>query len=112
MKFEKRKLTELRPAEYNPRKSLTPEDAEYQKIKNSIEKFGYVDPNIINADGTIVGGHKRYTVLSVLGYEEIDVVVLGLSKDDEKGLEYCTQQISVEWERVKLKDLLLDLDSL
>ena len=28
MKMEKRKLSELRPADYNPRKLLTPEDKE------------------------------------------------------------------------------------
>ena len=54
MRMEKRRLSELIPADYNPRKALTPEDEEYQKIKNSIEKFGYVDPIIINEDGTII----------------------------------------------------------
>lgn len=110
MIFEKRKLADLRPADYNPRKALAPEDAEYQKIKNSIEKFGYIDPIIINADGTIIGGHQRYTVLSALGYEEIDVVVLNLSKDDEKALNVALNKISGEWDQVKLKDLLLELD--
>ena len=41
MKFERRKLADLRPAEYNPRKKLTPEDKEYQDIKRSILEFGY-----------------------------------------------------------------------
>lgn len=50
MKMEKRKLSELRPADYNPRKALMPEDKEYQDIKRSIEKFGYVDPIIINSE--------------------------------------------------------------
>lgn len=56
MNIEKRAITELHAAEYNPRKALTPEDAEYQKIKKSIETFGYVDPIIINKDGTY---HRR-----------------------------------------------------
>lgn len=109
MKFEKRKISELSPAEYNPRKHLTPEDDEYQKIKASINKFGYVDPVIINADGTIIGGHQRVTVLSELGYEEIDVVVVDLSKEDEKALNIALNKISGEWDEVKLKDLLLEL---
>ena len=29
-------VTELKPAEYNPRKKLKPGDKEYEKIKNSI----------------------------------------------------------------------------
>lgn len=36
MQFETRKLADLRPAEYNPRKKLTPEDPEYIQIKKSI----------------------------------------------------------------------------
>lgn len=110
MNIQTRKIKELKPAEYNPRKALTPEDAEWQKIKNSIEKFGYVDPIIINADGTIIGGHQRYNVLTALGYEEIDVVVLDLSKDDEKALNVAMNKISGEWDELKLKDLLLELD--
>lgn len=110
MIFEKRKISELSPAEYNPRKHLTPEDEEYQKIKSSINKFGYVDPIIINSDGTIIGGHQRANVLSDLGYEEIDVVVVDLSKDDEKALNIALNKITGEWDEVKLKDLLLELD--
>ena len=34
----------LKPAEYNPRKKLKPGDKEYEKIKNSIEEFGFADP--------------------------------------------------------------------
>ena len=33
----------LKPAEYNPRKKLKPGDKEYEKIKNSIEEFGFAD---------------------------------------------------------------------
>ena len=32
----------LKPAAYNPRKKLKPGDAEYEKIKNSIEEFGLI----------------------------------------------------------------------
>lgn len=110
MKMEKRMLSELRPAEYNPRKALTPEDKEYQDIKRSIEKFGYVDPIIINSDGTVIGGHQRLTVLTDMGYETADVVVVDLDKDDEKALNIALNKITGEWDEIKLKDLLLDLD--
>lgn len=96
MKMEKRKLSELRPADYNPRKALTPEDKEYQYIKRSIEKFGYVDPIIINSDGTVIGGHQRLTVLTDLGYEEADVVVVDLDKNDEKALNIALNKITGE----------------
>ena len=62
MELVKRQLSDLKPAEYNPRKALKPGDPEYQRIAASIEEFGYVDPIIINADNTIIGGHQRRTV--------------------------------------------------
>lgn len=48
MNFQKLNIHDLQPAEYNPRKDLTPDDAEYRKIRHSIEEFGYVDPVILN----------------------------------------------------------------
>lgn len=110
MKMEKRKLSELRPADYNPRKLLTPEDKEYQDIKRSIEKFGYVDPIIINSDGTVIGGHQRINVLMDLGYDEADVVIVDLDKDNEKALNIALNKITGEWDEIKLKNLLLELD--
>lgn len=110
MNIEKRNIKDLKPAKYNPRKALTPDDAEYLKIKRSIETFGYVDPIIINKDGTIIGGHQRYSVLSELGYTELDVVVLDLNKEDEKALNIALNKISGEWDELKLKDLLVELD--
>lgn len=110
MNIEKRHIKDLKPAEYNPRKALKPEDSDYQKIKRSIETFGYIDPIIINKDGTIIGGHQRHTVLSDLGYTEVDVVVLDLSKEDEKALNVALNKISGEWDELKLKDLLVELD--
>ena len=70
MELVKRQLADLKPAEYNPRKALKPGDPEYQRIAASIEEFGYVDPIIINADNTIIGGHQRRTVMLDLGYTE------------------------------------------
>lgn len=110
MNFEKWKLSDIKPAEYNPRKRLQAGDPEYQKILNSIVQFGYVDPIIINRDGTIIGGHQRHTVLTDLGYDEVDVVVLDLDKQNEKALNVALNKISGDWDEKKLKDLLLDLD--
>ena len=75
MEIERRKVDELKAAEYNPRKDLRPGDAEYEKLKRSIQEFGYVEPVIWNKrTGTIVGGHQRLKVMKDLGYEEVDCV--------------------------------------
>ena len=39
---------DLIPADYNPRKDLKPGDPEYDKLKRSMEQFGYVEPVIWN----------------------------------------------------------------
>ena len=61
MKIHKVKIAELNPAEYNPRRMT---NKQYEDLKNSLEKFGCVDPIIINADNTIVGGHQRVRIVN------------------------------------------------
>ena len=63
MKIQVKPLSFLKPAEYNPRKDLQPGDPEWEKIENSIRTFGYVQPILINADGTIISGHQRLLLL-------------------------------------------------
>ncbi|GHU58897.1 hypothetical protein FACS1894133_4550 [Clostridia bacterium] len=46
MNIQKIRADKLNPAKYNPRKDLQPTDAEYKKLKRSIEEFGYVEPVI------------------------------------------------------------------
>ena len=68
MNIQKVKIQKLKIAEYNPRKKLTPEDPEYQKLKRSILEFGYVMPIVVNFDMTVIGGHQGLTVLQDLGH--------------------------------------------
>lgn len=110
MELVKKKLADLIPAEYNPRKALTPDDPEYQRIAASIEQFGYVDPIIINRDGTIIGGHQRRRVMLDLGYTEADVIIVDMDKNNEKALNVALNKITGEWDQEALKALLIDLD--
>ena len=111
MRLEKRKLSELKPAEYNPRKALKPGDPEYEKLAASIEKHGYIDPIIINEDGTIIGGHQRRTVMLDLGYEEAEVIIVNLpDKNDEIAANIALNQISGEFEKDALMGLLIQLE--
>ena len=83
MEFQKLKIADLIPATYNPRKELKPGDKEYEKIKNSIAEFGYVEPVIVNKDMTIIGGHQRVNVLKSLGYDEIECIIVDFDKTKE-----------------------------
>jgi len=112
MEFKKLPIDNLIPASYNPRKKLKPGDSEFEKIKNSITEFGYVDPVIINKDYTVIGGHQRISVLKTLGYTEIDCVVIDIDKTKEKALNIALNKISGEWNKELLADLIMDLQSL
>lgn len=112
MEFKKLKINSLIPASYNPRKKLKPGDAEYEKIKNSITEFGYVDPIIVNSDMTIIGGHQRWSVLKALGYDEVDCVVIEIDKTKEKALNIALNKVTGEWNKELLADLIKDLQSL
>ena len=110
MIIEKKKATELLPADYNPRKDLKPGDPEYEKLKRSIEQFGYVEPVIWNkTTGRVVGGHQRLKVLMDMGITEVDCVVVDMPEDKEKALNIALNKISGEWDKDKLALLITDL---
>ena len=116
MIIEKKKLSELKPAPYNPRQSTAKQE---KHLKASLEKFGVVEPIIYNKQtGYIVGGHFRVRELTKLGYKEIECVIVDLNEDDERELnirlnantgEWDWDQLANEWDAEKLDDWGLDL---
>ncbi len=112
MQIETLKITDLKPSLYNPRKDLTPDDPEYQKLKKSILEFDYIDPIIWNKrSNRVIGGHQRLKILKEIGRDEIEVSVVDLPDDKEKALNIALNKISGEWDYPKLKDLLIELDT-
>jgi len=103
-------LSDIHPAEYNPRQDLQPGDPDYEALKRSIEDNGYVGLILINKDGTIIGGHQRYKVLKDLGYTKARVLVTDVDKQTEKALNIALNKISGDWDEEKLKAALMDLD--
>ena len=110
MLIEKKNTADLLPADYNPRKDLKPGDAEYEKLKRSIEQFGYVEPVIWNqTTGRVVGGHQRLKVLMDMGMTEVDCVVVAMDEEKEKALNIALNKISGDWDKDKLALLIADL---
>mgnify|MGYP003660800760 CR=1 FL=1 len=90
MKIKDIELSKLKPATYNPRQIST---KQVKDLKSSIEKFGIVDPIIVNKDLTIIGGHQRYMILNEASKRvdweyppKVPCVILDLSKEDEREL--------------------------
>ena len=83
MKIELIKIDKLKPARYNPRQIST---KQYKDLKESITKFGLVDPIIVNKDMTVIGGHQRLKICKELTFIDVDCVILDLSKEQEREL--------------------------
>jgi len=83
MKIESKLVKNLNPASYNPRQISS---KQYKDLKESIKKFGLVDPIIVNKDNTVIGGHQRLKICKDLKYVDVDCVMLDLSKEEEREL--------------------------
>lgn len=63
------KISEIKGADYNPRRISA--DA-FEELKGSVSKIGFVLPIIVNRDNmTIVAGHQRVRAAEALGIEEV-----------------------------------------
>lgn len=103
-------MNRINPVAYNPRLDLAPGDPEYEKLKKSIESFGYVEPMVWNArNGNLVSGHQRYKILRQKGVEKVEVSVVDLPDDQEKALNLALNKIRGDWDQDKLAGLLDEL---
>lgn len=129
METNKIKLTEIEPADYNPRQIST---EDMKKLKNSIRQFGLADPIVINTkNNRIISGHQRYKALldiymeDGLNIAEEEFVLISkgdlgfiltekdlelVDENHEKALNIAINNISGEWDMDKLSDLLSELN--
>ena len=108
MEIVKVDINELISPEYNPRQIT---DDEMEKLKNSINEFGYVAPIIVNKHNNhIVGGNQRYEALKSLGYTDVDVIFVDEPDlNREKALNIALNKISGEWDEVKLNQIFTEM---
>lgn len=106
-------LTSLNPAVYNPRVSLQPGDPEFEKLKRSIENFGYVELIVVNTrtGNTVISGHQRLSVLQHMNVKEAECVLVDLDEESEKALNVAMNKVSGSWDNEKLALLISDLNA-
>lgn len=110
MEVEIVKIGELVPAPYNPRIMSVEEMA---KLKRSIQEFNCYTPLIVNRrTGHVVGGNQRLAVLRELGYEEVHVVFVDLSLEQEKTLNLALNRISGKFIDGQLAEILAELSKM
>lgn len=111
LKMEIWPIDKLIPYWRNPRRIG---DEAVNAVAESISRFGYQQPIVVDVDGVIVMGHTRYGALRRLGVEEVAVVVADdltpeqikqLRTIDNRTSEYST------WDFDKLVDELGTLDA-
>ena len=99
MNIKQHNINDLIFAEYNPRQ-LTKE--QYKNLKDSIKRFGLVDPVIINKNkerkNIVIGGHQRLKIAKDLKIEKIPCVELDLTIDQEKELNVRLNKNTGEWD--------------
>ena len=103
-------ISELKTSEFNPR---TWSDHQLSKLRESIEKFGVVDPLIINTHPSrkniVIGGNMRLEVLRELGHTEVSVVELHLTERKERELNLRLNKTGGDWDYSLLKEFDEDL---
>ena len=96
MEVKEYKLSSINPAKYNPRKIT---DRELTGLVESIKKFGFIDPliiNIKNKKNTLVGGHQRLKAAELLKYKTVPVVEVNLSIAEEKALNIALNSSTIQ----------------
>lgn len=82
MKVKSVKLSEIFPYYDNPRDNTNA----VEPTKESIKRFGFVKPILVDKAGVIIAGHTRYVAAYLLGMEFVPVVYSDM--DDEMAKKY------------------------
>ncbi|MDD2839990.1 MAG: site-specific DNA-methyltransferase [Rickettsiales bacterium] len=98
MKIETKKLKDLIPSEYNPRKASKQQE---KALSESLQKYGCVEPIIVNENpdrqNIIIGGHFRVRELIKLHIEEVECVIVNLNLEQERELNIRLNSNTGEW---------------
>lgn len=109
------KLKDLKRFPGNPRHN----NESAKMVAKSIEQFGYINPIVVDENFVILAGNTRSKALELLGYEEIDVLMVqGLTESQKNGFVICDNRASEysKWNVQSLDRMLesmeLDADAL
>ena len=105
----KKKVSDLMPSDYNPR---TITDEAIGRLTKSLAELGNLQPITWNArTGRIVGGHQRLKCYQAMGKKEVEVWAVDLSEDKEKAANLALNKLAGEFDPLRLKDLVEQLDT-
>lgn len=102
-------ITALKEWSKNPRKN----DQAVNKLKVLIEKYGYIDPIVVDQNNVIRAGHTRFKALQKLGRKTVPLVLKVKFASEEDAIGYAiADNKSMEWsawDGETLKEILEEL---
>jgi len=112
MKIDYRSIHDIKPYENNPRKN----DITVNKVIESIKKYGFRNPILIDENDVIISGHTRFKASIQLGMTNVPCIkITDLTDAQKKGfriIDNKTQEYS-DWDidllKFELKDITDDL---
>src|SRR5687767_4122562 len=113
LRIEYRPLADLKPYAGNAR---THSKKQVKQIARSIERFGFVNPILVDEEDRIIAGHGRLEAARLLGLESVPTVRLShLSDAERRAYVLADNQLAAKagWDRdllaIELQHLL-DVD--
>lgn len=100
----------IKPYDRNPRKN---EDA-IEAVAQSIEKFGFVQPIVVNQDNTICIGHTRYEAARLLKMTSVPCIVKHMSEQEFIALNLADNKTGeiADWDEDMLRELIVECESM
>jgi hypothetical protein len=104
-------IDEIVPYWRNPRRIS---DEAVNAVAESISRYGYQQPILVDSENVIIAGHTRYSALRRLGVTEVQVIIArNLTPKQAKELRAIDNRVSefTSWDFDKLVSELGDLDA-
>ena len=111
MKIEEIKLADITPYEENPRKN----DNAVEYVAESIKKFGFKVPLVIDANGVIVTGHTRYKAAQQLKLKTVPCIrATDLTPEQIKAFRLADNKVAefASWDFELLQGELQELEGM
>lgn len=100
-KLEKININKIKVDVDNPNKMT---EAQFESLKKTIEKYGYLVPIIVDKDFNIADGEHRYLAYKEMGMKEIPAYVLDIKDPDRRLLRQIMNKLKGEHDFEKDKD--------
>ena len=111
MLVELRDIETIQPYDHNPRDNDHAVDA----VAASIREFGFRQPIVVDATGTIIVGHTRYKAADKLGMKQVPVhVATDLTPAQIKAYRLADNKTAeiADWDHDRLVEELLELEKM